>query len=378
MDLYRYSVSFAMSCNLLTCFDRFYIIFFCNSTLIFCLNTSARSVFFLMRMQIHILFVSILKKYKHCHISSNVALMYLFTVVKKLKRYFLHIPNVHYQQAENGGFVKIETLDEKAAEEEVSESSSAPQAVVKEKLKEKQTSKVREVGSNSLSELKDTEKGCSIRWTDITLNVPDPDTKGAMKPILRGMSGQARAGEFTVICIMHNAYAYECFTFFFFFFKKKKGIIGASGGGKTSLLAILSGRIKALESLSTSKSQLGGSVELKGREVHVEESYALEYLRTNVAYVLQEDLLFGTEKAREAIEVSALLRLPRQLSTEEKLAMAQDILDQLDLSNVAESYIGNQSIRGLSGGERKRVSIGVELVTNPPVLFLDEPTSGLL
>lgn len=92
---------------------------------------------------------------------------------------------------------------------------------------------------------------------------------------------------------------------------------------------------------------------------------------------MQTDLMYATEKCREAIEISALLRLPSDMPSDAKLHQAHKIMDDLDLLHCSETYIGSIAVHGLSGGEKKRVSIGTELVTNPNILILDEPTSGL-
>jgi len=85
----------------------------------------------------------------------------------------------------------------------------------------------------------------------------------------------------------------------------------------------------------------------------------------------------GTLTVRENLMFSAELRLPDTISKAEKARRVNDVIDELGLSKVADSKVGNEFIRGVSGGERKRVNIGMELITSPSVLFLDEPTSGL-
>ena len=74
---------------------------------------------------------------------------------------------------------------------------------------------------------------------------------------------------------------------------------------------------------------------------------------------------------------AAKLRLPQTIPDKEKYARVAELVKLLGLSHVADSIIGKEGRRGISGGERKRVSIAVELITSPDVLFLDEPTSGL-
>ncbi|KAF1794979.1 P-loop containing nucleoside triphosphate hydrolase [Phytophthora cactorum] len=105
-----------------------------------------------------------------------------------------------------------------------------------------------------------------------------------------------------------------------------------------------------------------------------------EYRRI-AAYVQQDDSLYSTLTVRECISYSAQLRLPPTLSDSVKNAMVDRVIAELNLTHIANSRIGsvggNSSRRGVSGGERRRVSIGMELVTSPRILILDEPTSGL-
>ena len=87
--------------------------------------------------------------------------------------------------------------------------------------------------------------------------------------------------------------------------------------------------------------------------------------------------MFANLSVEETLTYSAMLRLPSRISKKEKLLRVEDIIMQLGLNGCRKTPIGNSLQRGVSGGERKRVSIGIELVTQPKILFLDEPTSGL-
>ncbi|XP_062517801.1 broad substrate specificity ATP-binding cassette transporter ABCG2-like [Corticium candelabrum] len=140
-------------------------------------------------------------------------------------------------------------------------------------------------------------------------------------------------------------------------------ILGRSGSGKTTLLDILAGR--------RNYNQFLGHVLTNGRLLS-------EQSKNEVGYVDQNDVgLLGALTVRENIHFSAALRLPGKMGKEEKRKMVEMVLADLDLTAVADSYVGNQMIRGISGGERKRTSIGMELVISPTVLYLDEPTTGL-
>lgn len=92
---------------------------------------------------------------------------------------------------------------------------------------------------------------------------------------------------------------------------------------------------------------------------------------------MQDDLLFPMLTVEETLMFSAEFRLPRSLSKSKKKARVQALIDQLGLRTAAKTVIGDEGHRGVSGGERRRVSIGIDIIHDPILLFLDEPTSGL-
>lgn len=100
--------------------------------------------------------------------------------------------------------------------------------------------------------------------------------------------------------------------------------------------------------------------------------------RKTAVYVMQFDNLFPNLSARETLWFVAELRLKKSISVCSKSVLIKQLLKQLDLSQVADTRIGQgDSSGGLSGGQKRRVTIAIELVTNPSLVFLDEPTSGL-
>lgn len=137
-----------------------------------------------------------------------------------------------------------------------------------------------------------------------------------------------------------------------------------TGAGKTSFLNLLSSRTK--------QGTIGGEILTNGYKVGREQSKRIS------AYVMQEDTLLGNLTPRELLTYSALLRLPRSVPKREKLERVEKVLAQLNLVRCADTRVGVTGVkRGISGGERRRVSIGLDLIVNPRLLFLDEPTSGL-
>lgn len=96
-----------------------------------------------------------------------------------------------------------------------------------------------------------------------------------------------------------------------------------------------------------------------------------------VGYVVQDDILSGTLTVRENILFSANVRLPSEISYDERKERVERIIQELGLVSCADTRVGTEFLRGVSGGERKRTCIGMELVLKSKILFLDEPTTGL-
>ena len=96
-----------------------------------------------------------------------------------------------------------------------------------------------------------------------------------------------------------------------------------------------------------------------------------------IGFVTQDDRLFPHLTVYETLVYSALLRLPASMTREQKVQQAEITIRGLGLTRCRDTIIGGPLVRGISGGERKRVSIGHELLINPSLLLLDEPTSGL-
>ncbi|KAK7245213.1 hypothetical protein RIF29_40048 [Crotalaria pallida] len=165
-----------------------------------------------------------------------------------------------------------------------------------------------------------------------------PNTATKTKTLLNNITGEAKDGEIMAV-------------------------LGASGSGKSTLIDALADRI--------SKESLKGTVTLNGDVV---DSSLLKVIS---AYVMQDDLLFPMLTVEETLMFSAEFRLPRSLSKSKKKARVQALIDQLGLRNAATTVIGDEGHRGVSGGERRRVSIGIDIIHDPIILFLDEPTSGL-
>jgi len=165
----------------------------------------------------------------------------------------------------------------------------------------------------------------------------DAETKkggGVEKVILNDVSGAAYPGE--VLALM-----------------------GPSGSGKTSLLNALSGR----------SSYDSGTITINDKAM---TGASMKRLMSKIAYVKQNDVFFGHLTVRDQLTYTALLRLPSNISRAGKHEEVDRIIKLLRLTKVADS-----PIMLLSGGEKKRVNIGTELLTDPKIIMLDEPTSGL-
>ncbi|EAR87056.1 ABC transporter family protein (macronuclear) [Tetrahymena thermophila SB210] len=191
---------------------------------------------------------------------------------------------------------------------------------------------------NIFTEIQSQEKNIPVDLTFKNLNY-GVDIKGNHRPILKNVSGIFKQGTVTAI-------------------------LGASGGGKTSLLNVLSQKIRPKSGV-----KVEGDIKANGK------TFNNETFNQFSAYVMQNDILLETLTAKECIKFAADFKLE---GTEEyKQQKVDQMIKLLKLGKCQNSLIGGQFLKGISGGERKRVNIGCELITEPSVLFLDEPTSGL-
>ncbi|KAI1730715.1 ABC-2 type transporter domain-containing protein [Ditylenchus destructor] len=142
-------------------------------------------------------------------------------------------------------------------------------------------------------------------------------------------------------------------------------VMGASGAGKTSLLNILTDRgAKAYD--------ISGTIRINGCDVEP------DVLRKISAYAQQKDVMIGAMTVKEHLMFMAKLRMGEEFSDEEKEDRVQNLMVELGLSHIADTMIGWQHrLKGISGGERKRLALASEILSNPLLLFCDEPTSGL-
>ncbi len=177
-----------------------------------------------------------------------------------------------------------------------------------------------------------------IEAWDLFLQVPDRDDKSKDKVLLDRISFKALPGD--MIALM-----------------------GPSGAGKTTLLLTLNGYMPPTE----------GQVRINGEDLY----YIYDTLRGSIGYVPQDDLVHPELTVWEAVRYSAKFRLPPDYSEEEIDQRVQQTLKDLGLESVAHLEIGAPEKKILSGGQRKRVNIALELVTDPVIVYLDEPTSGL-
>ncbi|KAF9889185.1 hypothetical protein FE257_007674 [Aspergillus nanangensis] len=139
-------------------------------------------------------------------------------------------------------------------------------------------------------------------------------------------------------------------------------IIGSSGSGKTSLLNLMAGR------MGMTKTKVAGTTTFNGDT---------DIGSVRSAYIMQEDVLIPTLTVRETLQYSADLRLPPPTTQEERHRIVEQVILELGLKECADTRIGTNAHKGCSGGEKRRTSIGVQMLSNPSVLFCDEPTTGL-
>ncbi|CAL8101454.1 unnamed protein product [Orchesella dallaii] len=160
------------------------------------------------------------------------------------------------------------------------------------------------------------------------------------KQILKNVSGIARPGE--ILAIM-----------------------GASGAGKTSLLNILTFR-------NTSSLNISGNRMVNGVPIDAVQLTLIS------AYIQQDDIFIGTLTPREHLRFQALLRMDKEFSYKERMKKVEEVIKEMGLTGCADTIIGIPGrIKGLSGGQQKRLSVASEVLTDPQLLICDEPTTGL-
>ncbi|GMH14593.1 hypothetical protein Nepgr_016434 [Nepenthes gracilis] len=179
-------------------------------------------------------------------------------------------------------------------------------------------------------------RGVSLTWKDLSVTIVNRKGEGR-RTILEGVTGYAKPGELLAI-------------------------MGPSGCGKSTLLNALVGRL-------SSNTRMTGEILVNGCK------QALTYGTS--AYVIQDDTLMQTLTVRELVHYSAQLQLDTSMSKIKKLERADTVIREMGLQDVINTRIGGWGTNGISGGQRRRVSICIEILTRPPLLFLDEPTSGL-
>lgn len=207
-------------------------------------------------------------------------------------------------------------------------------------------------GHDGVESMKDFPKSVTyspvhVQWKDLCYSVGAKRSKipGAekteSKSVLSSVSGEVRPGQLLAI-------------------------MGSSGAGKTTLLNLLAGRLTSSYNVETA-----GQVLVNGKKRDYKEFKQIS------AYVEQHDHMYEVLTVEEQIRFAANLRLPKEKSSSYRENKTNEVISELGLKSVRKARVGGESKRGISGGERRRVSIGIELVTNPSLIFLDEPTSGL-
>ncbi|XP_061338848.1 ABC transporter G family member 23 [Gastrolobium bilobum] len=141
-------------------------------------------------------------------------------------------------------------------------------------------------------------------------------------------------------------------------------VVGPSGTGKSTLLRIITGRVKDKD------------FDPKSISINDQPMTSPAQLRKICGFVAQEDNLLPLLTVKETLLFSAKFRL-KEMTPKDRELRVESLMQELGLFHVADSFVGDEENRGISGGERKRVSIGVDMIHNPPILLLDEPTSGL-
>ncbi|KAK1435134.1 hypothetical protein QVD17_00894 [Tagetes erecta] len=172
-----------------------------------------------------------------------------------------------------------------------------------------------------------------VSFEDLTITL-----KGSNKHLLRSVTGKISPG-------------------------RVSAVMGPSGAGKTTFLSALTGK--------ASGCTVSGSILINGK------NESMNSYKKIIGFVPQDDIVHGDLTVEENLWFSARCRLPKDLSRAGKVLVLERVIESLGLQHVRDSLVGTVEKRGISGGQRKRVNVGLEMVMEPSLLILDEPTSGL-
>ncbi|TVU27689.1 hypothetical protein EJB05_19186 [Eragrostis curvula] len=172
-----------------------------------------------------------------------------------------------------------------------------------------------------------------IAFKDLTLTL-----KGSKKKLLRSVTGKLSPG-------------------------RVAAVMGPSGAGKTTFLSAIAGKATGCET--------SGLVLINGK---IEPIRGYKKI---IGFVPQDDIVHGNLTVEENLWFNARCRLSADMSKADKVLVVERVIESLGLQAVRDSLVGTVEQRGISGGQRKRVNVGLEMVMEPSVLILDEPTSGL-
>ncbi|KAJ4710606.1 ABC transporter family protein [Melia azedarach] len=204
---------------------------------------------------------------------------------------------------------------------------------------------IQEPAPARFSILRESLRPVTLKFEDVAYSIKLHTAKGSCfssyghksaRIVLNGVSGIVRPGELLAM-------------------------LGPSGSGKTTLLTALAGRLPG---------KVSGTITYNGQPFS-------SSMKRKTGFVTQDDVLYPHLTVLETLTYAALLRLPKKLSRQEKIEQAELVVMELGLTRCRNNVVGGPLLRGISGGERKRVSIGQEMLVNPSLLLLDEPTSGL-
>ncbi|KAH9700482.1 ABC transporter G family member 28 [Citrus sinensis] len=207
--------------------------------------------------------------------------------------------------------------------------------IEKEKAMQEQTKNMTFSGVISMANEIEIRKRPTIEvaFKDLTITL-----KGKNKHLMRSVTGKLSPG-------------------------RVSAVMGPSGAGKTTFLSALKGRVPGCI--------MSGTILVNGKVASI-QSY-----KRIIGFVPQDDIVHGNLTVEENLWFSARCRLSADLPKAEKVLVVERVIESLGLQHIRDSLVGTVEKRGISGGQRKRVNVGLEMVMEPSLLILDEPTSGL-